>query len=437
MKKINTEENVKLKISSGCQVSSLLILLVLVIEYGLFFLAVPFNRVSFLFLLGFTFITYTVTCNNHGRNVHLYYERELSLLLKGLVTDLVMGVFLYTYFSETDRSQGFGIFMSEYKWWMGYFVMILFHEISILLLCIFWNKFVYPGKKGRILYIYDKNKPGDIRSIDEEISIQLPKEELSKKINENELIYLYDISAEKRNDILKECFDAEKDVYISAKISDIQLRSSYLTQDEDHACFYCPRPGISRRAAFVKRAFDISISVLGLILTSWILGIIAIAIKLEDGGKVLYRQERCTKGGKVFYILKFRSMVEHQESGNLHITEHKDSRITKVGMFIRKFKLDELPQLVNILRGDMSLVGPRPERPELIQDTLKSIPEYNFRTTVKAGLTGYAQVHGDYHTDFLEKLRWDLIYIENYSLLLDLKIVLMTIPTLIRGSSDV
>ena len=85
----------------------------------------------------------------------------------------------------------------------------------------------------------------------------------------------------------------------------------------------------------------------------------------------------------------------------------------------------------------MSLVGPRPERPELIEDILKDIPEYTFRTTVKAGLTGYAQVHGDYHTDFLEKLRWDMIYIENYSLLLDLKIVLMTIPTLIRGSSDV
>ena len=93
--------------------------------------------------------------------------------------------------------------------------------------------------------------------------------------------------------------------------------------------------------------------------------------------------------------------------------------------------------MVNILKGDMSLVGPRPERPELIADILKEIPEYNFRTTVKAGLTGYAQVHGDYHTDFLEKLRWDMIYIENYSIILDLKILIMTIPTILRGSSDV
>ena len=158
---------------------------------------------------------------------------------------------------------------------------------------------------------------------------------------------------------------------------------------------------------------------------------------MEDGGQVFYKQDRCTKDGKVFSILKFRSMVEHVEKSDFHITEYGDDRITKVGHFIRRFKIDELPQLINILMGDMSIVGPRPERPELIEEIVQSIPEYRFRTTVKAGLTGYAQVHGDYHTDFLEKLRWDMIYIENYSLLLDLKIVLMTVPTLIKGSSDV
>ena len=187
----------------------------------------------------------------------------------------------------------------------------------------------------------------------------------------------------------------------------------------------------------MKRFFDIVISIIGLILTSWLFLIVAIAIKIEDGGRVFYRQDRCTKDGKIFSILKFRSMIEHIEEGKIYITKHKDNRITKVGYIIRKTKIDELPQLVNILKGDMSLVGPRPERPELIADILKEIPEYNFRTTVKAGLTGYAQVHGDYHTDFLEKLRWDMIYIENYSIILDLKILLMTIPTILRGSSDV
>lgn len=427
----------KSKISAGCQVSNLLILFVLVIEYGLFFLAVPFEKVSALMMLGYTFLTYTITCNNHGRNVHLYYERELSLVLKGIVTDFVMGVFLYAIYSDGNKSCGAGILSTSDKWWIGYFIMVIIHFVSILLLCIIWNKYVYTGNKGSILYIYEKDKPADMRMIDKCISIDESEEKLMAQIMENEIIYIYDVTAEMRNDILKACFDAGKDVYMSTKISDIQLRASYLSQDSDQPCFYCPRPSISARAAIVKRIFDIIISVLGLVLTSWIFLIVAIAIKLEDGGSVFYRQDRCTKGGKVFSILKFRSMVEHDEFGKLHITEHKDKRITKVGYVIRKTKIDELPQLVNILKGDMSLVGPRPERPELIEDILKDIPEYTFRTTVKAGLTGYAQVHGDYHTDFLEKLRWDMIYIENYSLLLDLKIVLMTIPTLIRGSSDV
>lgn len=427
----------KSKISAGCQVSSLLILIVLVIEYGLFFLEVPFDKVSFLMMLGYFFLTYIITCNNHGRNVHLYYERELSLLFKCIATDFVMGVFLYTYYSDHGKTRGIGILFAEEKWWIGYIFMLVMHLISILALCIFWNKCIYPGNKGRILYIYEKETPKDMRIIDGCISIDETEKKLIAEIMSNEIIYIYDVTAEKRNDILKTCFEAGKDVYLSTKISDIQLRASYLTQDSDQPCFYCPRPAISKKAAVVKRFFDIVISIIGLILTSWLFLIVAIAIKIEDGGSVFYRQDRCTKDGKIFSILKFRSMIEHIEGGKIYITKHKDNRITKVGYIIRKTKIDELPQLVNILKGDMSLVGPRPERPELIADILKEIPEYNFRTTVKAGLTGYAQVHGDYHTDFLEKLRWDMIYIENYSIILDLKILLMTIPTILRGSSDV
>lgn len=427
----------KSKISAGCQVSSLAILIMLIIEYAIFFLMIPFTRVSLLFLLGYSFITYAITCNNHGRNIHLYYERELSLVLKCIVTDLIMGVFLYTYFTETNTENISIASVFKCRWEFGYIIMLVLHIISILLLCIFWNKVVYPGKKGKILYIYEKAKPTGIREIDECVSVNCLNNNLEQIIELNDLIYIYDVTAEVRNDILKLCFDAGKDVYLSAKISDIQMRASYLTQDEDNICFYCQKPGISRRATVVKRLFDILISVIGLILTSWVFVLTAIAIKMEDGGQVFYKQDRCTKDGKVFSILKFRSMVEHVEKSNFHITEYGDDRITKVGHFIRRFKVDELPQLINILKGDMSIVGPRPERPELIEEIVQRIPEYRFRTTVKAGLTGYAQVHGDYHTDFLEKLRWDMIYIENYSLLLDLKIVLMTVPTLIKGSSDV
>lgn len=189
----------KSKISAGCQVSSLLILIVLVIEYGLFFLEVPFDKVSFLMMLGYFFLTYIITCNNHGRNVHLYYERELSLLFKCIATDFVMGVFLYTYYSDHGKTRGIGILFAEEKWWIGYIFMLVMHLISILALCIFWNKCIYPGNKGRILYIYEKETPKDMRIIDGCISIDETEKKLIAEIMSNEIIYIYDVTAEKRN----------------------------------------------------------------------------------------------------------------------------------------------------------------------------------------------------------------------------------------------
>ncbi|RHO31946.1 sugar transferase [Roseburia sp. AM16-25] len=158
----------------------------------------------------------------------------------------------------------------------------------------------------------------------------------------------------------------------------------------------------------------------------------------SDGGDVFYRQTRCTKDMRNFEIIKFRSMIMGaEEKSGPQIAGKKDERMTRVGYVLRKFKIDELPQLINIFRGDMSFVGPRPERPEIIAEIVEDVPEYTFRATVPAGLTGYAQVHGDYHTEFLDKLKWDLMYIENHSLMLDLKIILMTVPVVLRGSDDV
>mgnify|MGYP004573735221 FL=1 len=141
---------------------------------------------------------------------------------------------------------------------------------------------------------------------------------------------------------------------------------------------------------------------------------------------------------KEFQIIKFRSMIVGAEKiAGVQLAENRDSRMTRVGYILRKYKLDELPQLINIFKGEMSFVGPRPERPELIEEISEKVPEFTFRTTVRAGLTGYAQVHGDYHTEFLDKLKWDLMYIENFSLMLDLKILLMTIPVVLGGTDDV
>ena len=155
--------------------------------------------------------------------------------------------------------------------------------------------------------------------------------------------------------------------------------------------------------------------------------LIALAIKLYDGGPVFYKQPRLTKDKQIFMILKFRSMKMDSEVKGAQLAKKEDDRITPVGKLIRRIHFDELPQIFNILKGDMSLVGPRPERPEIAALYSERIPEFDYRLKVKAGLTGYAQVYGKYNTTPYDKLKLDLFYIENYSFFLDLKLLLMTV----------
>jgi lipopolysaccharide/colanic/teichoic acid biosynthesis glycosyltransferase len=195
----------------------------------------------------------------------------------------------------------------------------------------------------------------------------------------------------------------------------------------DTPLLLCRNDGLTIDQRIIKRGMDILFSGLGLLLILPLYGIIALCIHLYDGGPVLYKQERLTRGGKVFQIYKFRSMIVNaeKESGAVLAGEN-DSRITPVGRFLRRYRLDELPQLVNILKGEMSFVGPRPERGELAEKIAKEIPEFPYRLKVKAGLTGLAQVIGKYNTSSYDKLELDLMYIAKYSILLDLKIILMT-----------
>ena len=168
-----------------------------------------------------------------------------------------------------------------------------------------------------------------------------------------------------------------------------------------------------------------------LVIASPFMLLTALAIKLYDGGPVLYKQVRCTLNQREFYIMKFRSMrTDAENDGVARLARKNDSRITPVGMFIRKCRLDELPQLVNILKGDMSFIGPRPERPEIIAQYLEVMPEFAYRMKVKAGLAGFAQVYGKYNTSPYDKLKLDLTYIENYSVMLDFKLMLLTLKVL-------
>lgn len=185
---------------------------------------------------------------------------------------------------------------------------------------------------------------------------------------------------------------------------------------------------------YFKRFFDIVFSIIGLILATPLIIIFGIMIKLESQGPIFYRQERVGLNGKYFYITKLRSMKIDAEKNGAQWAEKNDPRVTKVGKFIRKTRIDELPQLWNVLKGDMSLIGPRPERPMFTAQFNMEIPGFVNRLKVKPGLTGWAQVNGGYEISPKEKLKYDLFYIENMNFMLDVKIILLTVKVVLTGN---
>jgi len=191
----------------------------------------------------------------------------------------------------------------------------------------------------------------------------------------------------------------------------------------------------NKSSNILKRVTDIVFSVLILTILSPVLLLIALLIKIEDGGPVFFKQARCTKDARVFDILKFRSMIVDAEKDGVTPCTDGDSRITKVGRIIRKTRLDEMPQFFNVLKGDMSIVGPRPERVEHVLQYMKEVPEFAYRMKVLGGLTGYAQIYGKYNTSAYDKLRLDLLYIENQCFTLDLKLIMLTVRTMFTPES--
>lgn len=248
-------------------------------------------------------------------------------------------------------------------------------------------------------------------------------------------VILYDIEAKNRNILLKYCFENSIRVYVTPKISDVIMRGGSVVDLFDTPLVLCRNFGLTFGQRAVKRAMDIIISSIGIILSSPLMLIIALAIKIEDGGPVFFKQKRATLDNTPFKILKFRSMIVDADKNGFKGATANDDRITKVGRIIRPFRLDELPQLFNVFKGDMSIVGPRPERLEHMKAFTADIPEFPFRLKVKGGLTGYAQVYGKYNTTPLDKLKLDLIYIQNYSFRLDIKLLLMTIKIVFQKES--
>lgn len=249
-------------------------------------------------------------------------------------------------------------------------------------------------------------------------------------------IVLWDIPTSVRNDLLKYCYSKYIRVYLMPKISDVIIRGADPVHLFDTPIFLTREYSMTIEQRIVKRLIDVVCSLILIVLASPFMLITALTVKLYDHGPVLYKQVRCTTGGKEFKILKFRSMrVDAEKDGVARLASQNDSRITPVGKFIRKVRLDELPQLFNILKGEMSFIGPRPERPEIIKQYMEDMPEFAFRMKMKAGLAGYAQVYGKYNTTPYDKLKLDLFYIENYTVWLDLKLMLLTLKILFKPES--
>ena len=327
---------------------------------------------------------------------------------------------------------------------LEHFVYLVIIEAGLAILWTLLTRHLYAKiyPPHQMLLIYGDISPQNLISkldsrqdryqIRETIRLDAGMDAILEKIKEYDTIIIGDIPSHERNQFLKFCYWHEIRCYSIPKISDIIITGSDRIDLFDSILMLSRNNGLTIGERFFKRLMDIVISLVACVILSPIMLIIMIAIKAYDHGPIFYTQERITKDGKPFQILKFRSMIVESEEEGARLASANDDRITPVGHIIRRTHFDELPQLFNILKGEMSVVGPRPERREIFEQYEESIPEFKFRLKMKAGLTGYAQVYGQYNTVPYDKLKLDLTYVEEYSFWLDVKLCFLTVKILFQ-----
>lgn len=340
--------------------------------------------------------------------------------------------------------------------WSNFLNPIIFLPLLVLDLGLdviwsyFGNSYYYKlYTRKRTLLIYrnqlDKRRFGTIQGkptsylyrISDEMQYDGDFMSIREGLSGYDCIFVAGVNSSCRNGILKYCKEHSIPGFFLPHVGDIIMQEARHVQAFDSPVLYVSRKQLEPEYALVKRAFDIVSSGLALIILSPVFLITALAIKLYDGGPVLYKQTRLTKDGREFEILKFRSMrVDAEKDGVARLSQgENDDRVTPVGKIVRRYRLDELPQLINIIKGEMSVVGPRPERPEIAAQYYKKMPDFKLRLQVKAGLTGYAQVYGKYNLAPYEKLEFDLLYINNMNILTDLKLCFATFAILFSKES--
>lgn len=398
----------------------------------------PFENKGNLMMVGFYILYLVIFIYMYGGTKYAYY-RKGQLILSQTLGTVIANALMYMQIIMVV-----GQFPLPAVWPMlvlcvpEFVVIALINQISdgifrkmfppkhLLLIC-------DPEYRDHLLRKLSGRK--DLYEVTRCVSASEPLSVLQKEVEDCDSMMLYGIEEQKRNDLIKFCYEKSIRIYVAPEVTDILLRGADRVHSFDTPFFLLRNSGLSFEQRIMKRAMDILISGAMLIVASPFMLLTALAIKLEDHGPALFKQERVTIGGKKFYIYKFRSMVVDAEKNGAQFSTKNDSRITKVGKFIRATRLDELPQLLNILKGDMSIVGPRPERQMYIDEFCQETPEFIYRLKVKAGLTGYAQIYGKYNTTPLDKLKLDLMYIESYSVLLDIRLIFLTLKIMFTKES--
>lgn len=423
---------------------------------------------SLLEIVIFAVIYYFVWRNGYDASLFPDYFYNGKYVLSGVYMILVMGFFFgmdgfkfgHLRFTDVLLSQLLALLIANFItfWQLCLIANTVISPIPILMLTVIefivaaicitifntiYHKLYIPknlamifGRDDAVTLKFKMETRPDKYNISKLISIDDGLESICEQIRDFDAVIINDVPSGIRNDILKFCYQNKISAYLTPKLTDIVVRGASKINLFDTPLFLVKGTGLTPAQSFFKRALDLIICIPALIVVSPIMLIVSIAIKLEDGGPVFYRQERVTLDGRPFNIIKFRSMiVDAEKNGVPQLASSRDPRITKVGAFIRMCRLDEIPQIFNIVKGDMCIVGPRPERQGYIDEFCKETPEFNYRTKVKGGLTGYAQIYGKYNTTPYDKLRLDMMYIENYSLLLDIKLILMTIRIIFKKES--
>lgn len=365
-----------------------------------------------------------------------------SMSLATLATDVVTYLQLQIMNVNADKNSTLMLFGEDLPW-------LILCMVAQVLLIIFWVRlgngmyFTINPPRRCLLILPDRSQEKRLLYKIGRYALQWKVEatmlctdpDVEARMADYDVIFLATMPEEVKMRLLRRCYDLRKDVISQAQLQDIMLSNARQIVVDDAPFLEMEYGKITLGQRIAKRLMDVVVSLMVLVVFLPFLALIALCIRLEDHGPAIFRQQRMTVNGRTFSICKFRTMTVHDDSVKQVSATQNDQRITKVGAVLRRFRLDELPQFWNILKGDMTLVGPRPEMLENVEKYKQQLPAFAYREKMKAGLTGYAQIEGRYNTTPEDKLMLDLMYIESFSLWVDVKLLFRTLTVFFKSDS--